>query len=87
MFIEFRDIPVRAVRRSYLCPQCHSPDIEFTGQMMPMMPPLFQHVCKVCRAGFALQAQTGQVFFVEDVQPGAGKTYEATVEPASQAHA
>ena len=71
-FYPVRREPVKPVRVWYLCGKVHkrtdpcTGKMEFTGQALLSLPPLYVHECEYCRETRNLPAVSGQIQYETD---------------------
>lgn len=58
----FKDTPLRAVRRDYLC-KCGGL-LKPTGMTFMCHPPLYDHVCDKCKQNTTLSNRSGSVVYI-----------------------
>lgn len=60
---KYNDQPVAVFKRFILCPVCGDGHVEFTGEIMPSLPPRYTHQCIQCSLYFLSNAVTGQIMY------------------------
>lgn len=63
---EFRDTPVRPVRREVICPKCKEGTMWFTGTSWPTGDPGYHHKCSICEYVAAIRGgQYPKIVYVD----------------------